>query len=319
MSRYARQVCLPEVGTKGQARLAAARVLVVGAGGLGSALLPLLAGAGCGAITVADPDRVEEGNLHRQTLYRMADIGAPKAERAAEALGALNPGCRVEAHAARLDPPMARRMVPGFDLVIDAADSFAVTYTLSDICAANTPLISASVLGRSGHVGGFCGTAPSYRAVFPDLPAMLQSCAAGGVMGPAVAALGALQAQMALSVLLGHDPSPLGQLMNVDLVSWRVSSFRFDTAPEPAPAPVLLGAGDVRADDLVVELRPEGEAPALPVPGAIRLRPERVPELAPPASQRIVFVCATGLRAWRAARTVAQIVPNPLAIWAAGP
>jgi molybdopterin/thiamine biosynthesis adenylyltransferase len=316
MTRYARQEILPEIGAAGQDRLAAARVLVVGAGGLGSALLPLLAGAGVGHLLIVDPDRVEVGNLHRQTLFRMADIGAPKAEIAAAALRALNPDCRVTAEVARLNPLLARRLLPGMDLVIDAADSFAVTYALSDLCqAAGRPLISASVLGRAGYAGGFCGGAPSYRAVFPDLPPAAPTCAAAGVMGPAVAMLGALQAQMALSVLLGHAPSPLGQVIHADLAGWRLSSFRFDGASEPAdPGPEVLATDEVAPGDLVIELRPMTEAPEPAHPRALRLPPET---LAPPPGQRVIFACATGLRAWRAARALAARTGNPVAILAA--
>lgn len=305
MNRYSRQTCLPEVGPEGQARLAAARVLVVGAGGLGAALLPLLAGAGVGRIRLVDPDVVELSNLHRQTLFRMADLGRPKAEVAAEALAGLNPECRISALVARLDPALAREELPGADLVVDAADSFAVTYALSDLCrGGGIPLVSAAVLGRTGHVGGFCGGAPGYRAVFPDLPPGLQNCAEGGVMGPAVATLGALQAQMALSVLLGHRPSPLGQLLTLDLANWRLGGFRFDGAAEPEAQPEVLAHRDVTAADLVIDLRPEAEAPLVALPGARRIAPSALAGWQPEAGRRVVLVCATGLRAWRAARAL---------------
>ncbi|SDX02060.1 HesA/MoeB/ThiF family protein [Celeribacter indicus] len=287
--RYARQTVLPEIGAEGQARLAAGRVLVVGAGGLGAHLLPLLAGAGVGHLRVVDPDVVEESNLHRQTLYRMSDLGQPKAAVAADSLAALNPECEVVPRVLRLDPLSARAEAAGMDLVIDAADSFAVTYALSDLChATGTPLVSASVLARAGYAGGFCGGAPSVRAVFPDLPARAQNCATGGVMGPVVATLGALQAQMALAVLLGHAPSPLGQILTVDLASWRLGGFRFDTAPEPeAVAPEILSPAQIGTGDLVIDLRE--------VPG---------PAPRPASGQRVVFVCSTGLRAWRAAQAL---------------
>lgn len=320
MSRYARQICLPEIGTAGQAKLAQASVLVVGAGGLGATVLPALAGAGCGSITIVDPDLVDETNLHRQTLFRMSDIGQPKAECAGQALLSLNPECRVHAMVTRLDPPLARELVPRADVVIDAADSFAVTYALSDICAAaGVPLISASVLGRSGYVGGFCATAPSYRAVFPDLPPSLQSCATAGVMGPVVAMLGAMQAQMALAVLLDHAPSPLGQVMRFDLAGWRASSFRFDGAAEPETAsPAIVGLAEITAADLVVELRDEAEAPTLLVPGSRRLSPDLAGALDAADAARVIFVCKTGLRAWRAARQLAERQTVPVAILAEG-
>lgn len=312
MNRYARQTCLPEIGPEGQARLAAARVLVVGAGGLGATLLPLLAGAGVGHLRIVDPDRVEESNLHRQTLYRMSDLGRPKAAVAASTLAALNPDCRLEALIERLDPALARaqlgwlRAGAGAGVVVDAADIFAVTYALSDLCeAAKMPLVSASVQGFSGYVGGFCGAAPGYRALFPGLPADARSCASAGVIGPAVATLGALQAQMVLAVLLGLDPSPLGQLLRLDLKTWRISGFRFDAARDPQPpGPRILAAGEVTEEDAVIELRDAAEAPSLPFPQARRLAPEAVAQFVPDPGRRTVFVCATGFRAWHAACAV---------------
>ncbi len=189
--RYARQTVLPEVGAAGQARLAAARVLVVGAGGLGSPVLATLAGAGVGQLNVLDHDRVEESNLHRQPLYRMTDLGRSKAEAAREALLAANPAISVDAMPRRLAVAEAPDLIAAADLVLDCADSLAVTYVLSDACRADSkPMVSASVLGLSGYVGAFCGGAPSYRAVFPDMPSTVGSCAANGVLGSAVAVLG---------------------------------------------------------------------------------------------------------------------------------
>ncbi|GAA6146946.1 hypothetical protein NBRC116586_00080 [Pseudooceanicola nitratireducens] len=294
MNRYARQMILPEVGAGGQVRLASARVLVVGAGGLGATLLPLLAGAGVGLahrkgeIRIFDPDRVEEHNLHRQILFRQADLGRPKAQVTAEALVALNPDVAIRAECRAMDPEVAREAVRHLDLVIDAADNFAVSYALSDAChLAQVPLVSASVLGRQGYAGAFCGSGPSLRALFPDLPGQAQTCATGGVMGPAVAMLGALQAQMALSLLLGHEPSPLGRLMSVDLASWRVTTMSFAAASEPAQIPAVIAASEVAQGDLFVDLTADGG-----------LGQGRRPK----ADQRVVFQCVTGLRAWRAAR-----------------
>lgn len=315
MSRYARHLALPEIGAAGQARLARTRVLVAGAGGLAASVLPLLVGAGVGEVRLADPDVVEESNLHRQTLFRLADLGRPKARAAAGALAGLNPGCRLVPRDLRLDPVSAAAEMAGVDLVLDAADSGVLTYALSDLChAAGVPLVAASVLGRAGHVGGFCGGAPSYRAVFPTLGAGA-TCASGGVMGPAVAALGALQAQMALSVLLGHAPSPLGQAMSVDLAGWSVRSFRFDRAPEPGPGPVVLAPGQVGAGDAVFDLRAPGEGAVFA--GAARLAPEAVARIA--TAGRAVFVCATGTRAWRAAEAhLARGAASPPGVIAAG-
>src|SRR5215470_3620711 len=155
--RYARQEILPEVGAEGQRRLGAATVLVVGAGGLGCAVLQYLTAAGVGSLIVVDHDKVEESNLHRQPLYRMSDIGQPKVQAARAALAALNPATGIEAVCERLSSINAPRLVEDASVVIDAADSFAATYLLSDTCQrARKPLVSASVLGLSGYVGVFC-------------------------------------------------------------------------------------------------------------------------------------------------------------------
>jgi len=186
-NRYLRQTILPEVGPEGQARLGAATVLVVGAGGLGCAVLQYLTAAGVGRLIILDHDRVEESNLHRQPLYRMSDLGQPKVHAARAALEALNPGTRIEAVFERLSSVNAMSLVSAAEVVIDAADSFAVTYLLSDTCQRlRKPLVSASVLGLTGYVGAFCGGAPSYRAVFPELPRSAGSCAESGVLGTAV-------------------------------------------------------------------------------------------------------------------------------------
>ncbi|MDO5606403.1 MAG: HesA/MoeB/ThiF family protein [Paracoccus sp. (in: a-proteobacteria)] len=316
MTRYARQIALPEIGAAGQARLGRSRVLVVGAGGLAAGVLPLLAGAGIGRLRIADHDHVALSNLHRQTLFRMTDLGRPKAEAAAAALDGLNPDCVISALVARLDPACAPAEIAQADLILDAADNFAISYALSDLCmAARKPLISASALGRAGYVAGLCASAPGLRALFPDLPARMARCDEGGVMGPAVAVMGALQAQMALSVLLGLAPSPLGLCLSVDLAGWRVSSFRFDAAPEPDdPRPAVIAPADIRPGDRVIELRAHDEFPAPPVQQA---RPD-IAHLPPDPGRRTVFVCASGLRAWRAARALAARGPGEIAIIAAG-
>ena len=297
MTRYVRQQILPEIGAAGQARIAAAHVLVVGAGGLGVPAIQYLAGAGIGRITLVDPDRVEETNLHRQPIYGAA-LGQPKAQAAAAFLRALNPGVQVAPHVAWATPANAPALVAGADLVLDCADSFAASYMLSDLClAAGKPLISGSALGFSGYVGGFCGGAPSLRAVFPDLPDSLATCAGAGVLGPVVGMLGAMQAQMALAVLLGLAPSPLGQLVTLG-PGLRWGGFRFDTSPEPAIRQRFIAREHITTDDLVVDLR--DEAAQTVTPRALRTLPTQLPP------GRLVIACRSGLRAWRAAQTLSH-------------
>lgn len=306
--RYSRQTILPELGEAGQTRLADARVLVVGAGGLGCAALPYLAAAGAGRLVIVDHDSVEESNLHRQPLYRMSDLGSAKAHAARAALLAMNPGIRIEAIDERLTPANAAALIEESDVVIDAADSFAVTYVLSDACrSAGRPLVSASVLGLAGYVGVFCGGGPSYRAVFPEMPRTAGSCSQAGVLGSAVGVMGTLQAHLALAVLLEWQPPVVGRLMSVDFRSLQVGGFSFSAAREPANAPLpFISPGQVSAADAVIDLRSREEAPQSPFPGALRASVEALEggEVSVPASARIVVCCRTGVRAWRAARAL---------------
>jgi molybdopterin/thiamine biosynthesis adenylyltransferase len=321
MSRYARQVILPEVGAAGQARLAAAHALVVGAGGLGVPVLQYLAGAGLGRITLVDPDSVERGNLHRQTLYGERFLGRPKAAAAAVALADLNPETAVDAQVARLDPANAPALVAPADVVLDCADSFAASYTLSDACLAlGRPLVSASALGLDGYVGGFCGGAPSLRAVFPDLPERAQTCATAGILGPVVGLLGCLQAQMALAILLDLEPSPLGQLVSFEGRGLRFGGFRFDGAPEPADALAFLAPSQIGPGDFVVDLRPADEAPVPATATARRLAVAAFGESGPrPApGQRAVLCCRSGLRSWQAAQRLRRVWDGEILLVAMG-
>lgn len=318
MSRYARQIQLPDVGTAGQARLSKAKVAVIGAGGLGSPVLHYLTGAGVGQLTLYDPDHVEESNLHRQPLFKMSDLGRPKAEAAANAVKALNPKVEINAHVRRLTPANALDIVSGMDVVLDAADSFAVSFSLSDACVSSRiPLISASVLGQAGYVGGYCGSAPSLRAVFPDPPSIGATCATAGVLGPVVGVIGALQAQMALRTILSSDPSPLGRVVSIDLANLQFGGFEFLGAPEPKYACPFLSKDMLRADDLIIELRDRSEADQPITSTAKRMTMEGVSTLAPQMGRRIVLCCSSGLRAWRAASALQERGFGNLALLAA--
>ncbi len=320
--RYARQIGLPEVGTEGQARIGRSRILVVGAGGLGCAVLPYLTAAGVGHLRIVDHDRIEESNLHRQPLYRMSDLGRLKAEAAPATLRDLNAAVSIESVCERLTPANAAALIQNADVIVDCADSFAVTYILSDACAcAGKPLVSASVLGLSGYAGVFCCGAPSYRAVFPDMPAQAGSCATTGVLGTAVGVIGTLQAQMVLSFILQLQPAVLGRVVSVDFRTLYFGGFSFLSAREPSqPVFTFIAPAEVDDGDVVFDLRSAAEAPVRAFPWSIRVAPEGVERMAHAtmSSQRIVLCCRSGVRAWRAASLLRARGHTHLALIAMG-
>lgn len=318
MSRYARQIALPEMGEPGQAVLSCKTALVVGAGGLAATVLPLLAGAGLRRLIIVDADKIDLSNLHRQTLFTEADCGLPKAQVAALRCGALNAETESVAWTKPLTPENADALVAQSDVVLDCADSYAVSYILSDTCRAQEkPLFSASALAFGGYAGGFCGTAPSLRAVFPDAPRNAASCATAGVIAPVVAMLGAAQAQMALSHLLTLSPAPLGQMLQVDMRRFRLSGFRFDAAHEPENSLPFIARSQMCGTDTIIELRGADEAPEPIHPLAQRMSGDALKDTLPPPSKRLVLACASGLRAWRTAEEIQPNWPGEIVLAAA--
>ncbi|OUD08258.1 thiamine biosynthesis protein ThiF [Marivivens niveibacter] len=315
MNRYNRQMILPDFGANGQQKLQSSRALIIGAGGLGCPVIQYLAGAGVGHILIADPDRIEETNLHRQPIYKTDDVGKFKAVVACELATALNPDVTAEPVTQQIGAGNASEFMIGADIVVDCADNFAVSYILSEECfRQKIPLISASALDQNGYVGGFCGAAPSLRAVFPDLPQSSATCATAGVMGPAVGTIGALQAQFALRVLLGADPSPLGKMVTANLADMTFGSFDFITSEEPETALPFLSLGMVTPDDHVIELRADAD---LLHPNAQRCAIDDLLSTPLPTDKRIILCCRTGLRSWRAAEKLAENGYDNLALMAA--
>lgn len=309
MSRYIRQQQLPEVGLEGQQSLARAHLLVVGAGGLGCPVLHYLVGAGVGKIRLLDDDVVSQSNLHRQPLYAESQLGAPKVQVACARLQDLNPEVVIEPVVERITPANVAIHCDGVDMVLDCADSFATSYVLSDHCRdASIPLVSASVLGQKGYIGAFCGGSSSLRSVFPELPQSGATCATSGVLGSAVGVVGSLQAHMALQLLLQTEPSPLGRMVTVDLASLTFGGFNFSGADEPEQSWDFIATEHICPEDIVYDLRTSSESPRPVVDWAIRFGVDQFCQTPPTfdSPSRVVIVCRSGVRAWRAANVLRQ-------------
>lgn len=228
--RYARQLRLPGVGREGQEKLKKARVLVVGAGGLGSPVALYLAAAGVGAMTLVDGDRVELSNLHRQLLHTTASLGLSKVESGAARLHALNPETAVTAVAEMLTAENAAALVEGHDLVIDGSDTFAARYAINDACILHQiPWLHGSVHRMSGQLAVFTPRSACYRCLFPAPPAGLlgANCAEAGVLGAVVGILGSMLATEALKYLLGLGPALVETLVTYDALRLETQRFRF--------------------------------------------------------------------------------------------
>lgn len=224
LDRYARHIILPGVGAAGQWQLLNAKVLVVGAGGLGSPVLLYLAAAGVGTLGVVDFDRVELGNLQRQVLHDSDAVGALKTTSAQKRITALNPDVRVEVYPERLTSSNARAILAPYDLVVDGSDTFATRYLVNDACVlAGKPLLYGAISQFEGQVSLFhapipAGRSPCYRCLFPTPPApgTIQNCAEAGVFGALPGVVGSLMAVEAIKALVGVGESLAGTLLHYD-------------------------------------------------------------------------------------------------------
>lgn len=333
--RASRHLLLDGFGPAAQERLAGARVLVVGAGGLGSAVLPYLAAGGVGVLGVLDDDVVDASNLQRQVLHGAADVGRAKTASAADALRALRPELDVVEHGERLDAANARRLLAGYDVVVDGSDTFATRYAVSDAAAAlGLPVVWGTVLGWDGQVAVWWSAAPGGRAItYPDVfgpqPPEGESCDTVGVLGPACGVVGATMAVEVVKLLSGTGDVALGRLLVYDArtSAWDTIELA-EVEPHDAergeaalaeverPAgstghpgdPVHPGDPSGVGQELVLDvgLRPAG------VPGAVHVRLEDLAAgllpaelLAHPAGAPVVVVCEMGLRSRGAAALLA--------------
>jgi sulfur-carrier protein adenylyltransferase/sulfurtransferase len=330
--RYRRHLALREIGEAGQEKLKAARVLIVGAGGLGSPAALYLAAAGCGTLGLLDCDRVDLSNLQRQVLFDSTQLGQPKAEAGRERLAALNPEIRLIAHAVELRAANVREVFAQYDLVLDGTDRLATRYLINDACVIlRRPLVSAAIHRFEGHLMTYVPQrAPCYRCLFPQaVDGMVANCAEAGVLGVLPGVLGTLQATEAIKLITGVGEPLLGRLLTYDALEMRFTEFRFTrrrdcavcgdmpTITEPqdmqrhtgtpegvrrltaAALHELLERGE---KPLLVDVREDAEWAAGHLPGALHIPlgelAQRLAEIAPQADP--VFICRSGGRSMAA-------------------
>ncbi len=233
--RYGRHLSLPQVGSEGQLRLKLARVLIVGAGGLGAPTALYLAAAGVGTIGLVDNDVVDASNLQRQLLYGTSDVGRRKLDAARDRLHELNPNVHVKLHADWLTSSNAMALVPAYDVVIDGADNFATRYLVNDACVlSGIPNVHGSVFQFDGQASVFAtADGPCYRCLYPEPPppGMVPNCAEGGVLGVLPGLVGTIQATETLKLLLGIGETLAGRLLMIDALSMQFTSVRISRDP----------------------------------------------------------------------------------------
>ena len=245
LGRYARHIVLPEIGGPGQQKLKAGRVLLVGAGGIGSPAALYLAAAGVGTIGLVDDDHVSLSNLQRQVLFETGDLDRPKVEAAAEALGRLNPHVAVEAHPVRLDASNGLALVSRYDVVVDGSDNFTTRFLVADLCeAARVPLVTVAVQRFSGslttlmpHRTGPDGRlSPRYRDLFPEPPpeGTVPTCAQAGILGVVTGIMGTMGAAEVIKLVADVGDPMVGRLLLVDILRMRFEEIRYRRPAEPS-------------------------------------------------------------------------------------
>jgi molybdopterin/thiamine biosynthesis adenylyltransferase/rhodanese-related sulfurtransferase len=238
VKRYSRHLIIPEVGMTGQKRLKNARVLCVGAGGLGSPALLYLAAAGVGTLGVIDFDVVDESNLQRQIIHGQSDVGKLKAESARESIAEINPLVNVQVHTEALSNDNVMEIFSGYDLIVDGTDNFATRYMVNDACVLlGKPYVWGSIFRFDGQASVFWAEyGPCYRCLYPDPPppGMVPSCAEGGVLGVLCASIGSIQVTEAIKLLTGIGESLVGRLMIYDALEMSYRTVRVRKDPECA-------------------------------------------------------------------------------------
>ncbi len=230
IERYSRHIILKEVGGKGQEKIAESRVLVIGAGGLGSPVAYYLAAAGVGTLGIVDSDAVDLSNLQRQILHRTADVGRPKVESAREKLAALNPDVKIVAHRERLTSRNIMATLADYDVIVDGTDNFPARFLINDACVlSDKPLVHGGILRFEGQLTTIVpGRGPCYRCLFPEPPppGFVPSCQEAGVIGAVAGVIGTLQANEVLKLILGIGETLAGYLLTVNLLTMEFRKVR---------------------------------------------------------------------------------------------
>lgn len=332
LERYSRHLSLREIGVQGQEKLKAAKVLLIGAGGLGSPSALYLAASGVGTIGLIDDDRVDVSNLQRQVLYDTGSVGRLKAEAAKERLLALNPEIELIPHTVQLRAANVREIFSNYDLVLDGTDRFTTRYLSNDACVIlGKPLVSAAIHRFEGQAMTYVpGRGPCYRCLFPEPPAdgLVPNCAEAGVLGVLPGVMGALQATEAIKLIVGVGEPLVGRFLTYDALGLRFSEFRLNrrvdcavcgdhpTILEPkdlvevcsaevmaqvrrlVPAELRTLLGQVA----IVDVRAPAEYAVAHLPGAINIPvseiQRRLSEV--PSDRMVVFICRSGARSMTA-------------------
>ena len=340
VARYSRHLIIPDVGVPGQKRLKNAKVLVVGAGGLGSPALLYLAAAGVGTLGILDFDVVDESNLQRQVIHGVSDIGKPKAVSAQESIAEINPHVNVILHQERLDSDNALDIFRPYDLILDGTDNFATRYLVNDAAVLlGKPYVWGSIYRFEGQVSVFWDEyGPNYRDLYPvpPPPGMVPSCAEGGVLGVLCASIGSVMVTEAIKLITGIGESLLGRLMVYDALemSYRTIKIRKDPKAEPitqlidydefcgvvsdeaqlAAVGSTITAADLKEmldagkDPYLVDVREPVEYEIVKIPGGVLIPKDRIlsgealAEL--PQDKPLVLYCKTGVRSAEALAAV---------------
>ena len=322
---YSRQILLKDIGTRGQAALARARVLIVGAGGLGSPVMQYLAGAGVGHLGVVDADILEASNLHRQPIFALGEVGKKKAALASAAMQRINPAVHVEMLAVRLDADNALALIGGYDVVIDCSDNFRTKYLINDAAVlARRPAVFASVYQYEGQLQVY-KPEPRHaclRCLWPEavVDGIVGNCAEAGVLGPVPGTFGSLQALLALKILLGMSGQLEGELLLLDFTNFSNLKIKAPRRSE-CHAPHCAHIHNINREDLEIEIKlhslDEAAQRGLEVidirnQDEVAERPTGARHIAMPllladpallvAARQVLLVCASGKRSLAAAR-----------------